>query len=40
MDQATHNKMVSSIRGIEDKLGARPHFAPGSWTHSANPGKR
>ena len=40
MDQAIHNKVVSCIRGIEDKFDAYSHFAPENRKHSADPGKQ
>jgi hypothetical protein len=39
MDQATHDKIVSFVRGIEANLGSRSHLTPGSRTHSADPKK-
>ena len=36
MDQATHNKIVSFIRGTEANLGSRSHLTPDSRTLSAD----
>ena len=40
MAQAIYNSIVSNIRGIEDNLGSRSHFATGGRTHSADPKKQ
>ena len=36
MDQATHNKIVSFIRGIEANFGSRSYITPDSRTLSAD----
>ena len=40
MDQAIYNNILSNIRDMEKKLGARSHFVPGDPTHTTYPRKQ